>query len=268
MAITRLFDILEHQLAHTPKADCIATKENGAWRAYSTQEALDTSEKLAMGLLALGINPGDKVAMGSGNRSEWCLVDQALLRIGAINVPLYPTSSSADYAYVLHHSGARLFFAGDKDILAKGIEAHKEARNIEHFFSFDGLPGSRDWKELLNGNENQRAELQRRKAAVKPGDLASIIYTSGTTGRPKGVMLTHDNILSNVQASYERLPVDSEARTISFLPLCHIFERMAGHNATQPGKRTMGQRMRHERSIGRLLVLTPSTVTWRMARQH
>ncbi len=226
MTITRLFDILEHQLAHTPKADCIATKEGGAWRPYSTQQVLDTAEQLAMGLLALGIRPGDKVALASTNRSEWCLVDQALLRIGAINVPLYPTSSAADYAYVLHHSGARILFAGDKDILAKGLEARAEARNIEHVFSFDALPGSRDWKELLTGHTEQRALLEQCKAAVKPEQLASIIYTSGTTGRPKGVMLTHNNILSNVQASFERLPVDSQARTISFLPLCHIYERM------------------------------------------
>ena len=226
MTITRLFDILEHQLAHTPKADCIATKEGGTWRPYSTQQVLDTAEQLAMGLLALGIRPGDKVALASTNRSEWCLVDQALLRIGAINVPLYPTSSAADYAYVLHHSGARILFAGDKDILAKGLEARAEARNIEHVFSFDALPGSRDWKELLTGHTEQRALLEQCKAAVKPEQLASIIYTSGTTGRPKGVMLTHNNILSNVQASFERLPVDSQARTISFLPLCHIYERM------------------------------------------
>ena len=226
MAVTRLFDILEHQLAHTPKVDCIATKEGGKWRPYSTQEVLDTSERLAMGLLALGIRAGDKVALASTNRSEWCLLDQALLRIGAINVPLYPTASAGDYAYVLRHSGARLFFAGDKDILAKGLEARADAPNIEHIFSFDGLPGARDWKELLSGHDDQRTLLEQCNAAVQAGQLASIIYTSGTTGRPKGVMLTHDNILSNVQASFERLPVDSEARTISFLPLCHIYERM------------------------------------------
>ncbi len=226
MAIRTLFDIIEHQLASYPKADCIATKENGQWRSYSSQEVLDTSERLAMGLIALGIKPGDKVAMASGNRSEWCLLDQALLRIGAINVPLYPTSSATDYAYVLRHSEARLFFAGDNDTLAKGLEACKDASNIEHVFSFDALPGSRDWRELLTGQEHHRKELERCKADVKPDHLASIIYTSGTTGRPKGVMLTHNNILSNVQASFERLPVDSQARTISFLPLCHIYERM------------------------------------------
>ncbi len=227
MPITRLFDILDHQLANTPKADSIATKENGEWRTYSTAEVLETSELLALGLLLLGIKPGDRVAMASGNRSEWCLVDQALLRIGAINVPLYPTSSSADYAYVLKHSGARIFFAGDKDILAKGLEAMKDAPDIKHVFSFDRLDGARHWSEVTDlGANGDRAALQACKAAVKGGDLASIIYTSGTTGRPKGVMLTHDNILSNVQASFERLPVDSEARTISFLPLCHIYERM------------------------------------------
>ena len=108
MPITRLFDILDHQFSHTPKADCIATKENGEWRPYSTEQVLETSEYLAMGLMALGIQPGDKVAMASGNRSEWCLLDQALLRIGAINVPLYPTSSATDYAYVLMPNAALL----------------------------------------------------------------------------------------------------------------------------------------------------------------
>jgi long-chain acyl-CoA synthetase len=227
MPITRLFDILDHQLAQSPQSDCIATKENGEWRKYSTQEVLDMSERLALGLMALGIRPGDKVALASGNRSEWCLLDQALLRIGAINVPLYPTSAAADYAYVLKHSGARLFFAGDKDILAKALEAKKDAPAIEHVFSFDRLEGARHWGEVLDlGTNGDRPTLKTYKAAVKGGDLASIIYTSGTTGKPKGVMLTHNNILSNVEASYERLPVDSDARTISFLPLCHIYERM------------------------------------------
>ena len=225
--IHRLFDILDHQLAQCPQDDCLATKENGEWRPYSTRETLETSERLAMGLMALGIRPGNRVALASGNRSEWCLLDQALLRIGAINVPLYPTSAASDYAYVLKHSGARLFFAGDKDILAKAIEARAAAPEVEHLFSFDHLPGSRDWTEVLAlGEQGDRQLLETYKSNVKGDDLASIIYTSGTTGKPKGVMLTHNNILSNVEASFERLPVDSGARTISFLPLCHIYERM------------------------------------------
>ncbi len=227
MPITRLFDILDHQLAHCPQADCIATKEKGEWRPYSTAEVLEISEQLALGLMSLGIKPGDKVAMASGNRSEWCLIDQALLRIGAINVPLYPTSSASDYAYVLKHSGARIFFAGDKGILDKGLEAKKDAPALEHVFSFDRMHGTRHWTEVVeSGRNGDRATLEKYKAAVKGSDLASIIYTSGTTGKPKGVMLTHTNILSNVEASFERLPVDSSARTISFLPLCHIYERM------------------------------------------
>ncbi len=227
MKIERLFDILDHQLANCPQADCLATKEGGEWRKYSTQQVLDVSECLAMGLMSLGVKPGDKVALASGNRTEWCLLDQALLRIGAINVPLYPTSAAGDYAYVLKHSGAKLFFAGDKDILAKGMEARTDAPALEHLFSFDRLEGARHWSELLDlGANGDRALLDRYKQNVKYHDLASIIYTSGTTGRPKGVMLTHGNILSNVEASFERLPVDSGARTISFLPLCHIYERM------------------------------------------
>jgi long-chain acyl-CoA synthetase len=227
MPVERLFDILDHQLAHFPKSDSIATKQHGEWHPYTTQAVLETSELLAMGLLALGIRPGDKVAMASGNRSEWCLLDQALLRLGAINVPLYPTSSTADYAYVLQHSAARLFFVGDKDILAKAEEARKAAPALEHLFSFDQLEGARHWSEVVNlGRTGDRVLLETCKKQVKGTDLASIIYTSGTTGKPKGVMLTHQNILSNVLASMERLPVDNTARTISFLPLCHIYERM------------------------------------------
>lgn len=223
---SRLFDLLDKQLAEFPQQTCISTKENGAWRNYSTAETVETAEKLAMGLMALGIRPGDKVAIGSGNRSEWCIVDQALLRMGVINVPIYPTSSIEDYAYVLNHAEVRVFFASNRELYDKAKTASASVPSLKHIFTFDRIDGLPHWTQLLDQGQDQRGQLDLYKAQVKGADLATIIYTSGTTGKPKGVMLTHGNILSNVEASTERLPVDIGSRCISFLPLCHIYERM------------------------------------------
>jgi long-chain acyl-CoA synthetase len=223
----RLHDIPEYQFAKYPKDTAIATKEGGAWKGYSTRELIDTAERLALGLMKLGVGPGDKVAIASGNRSEWCLVDQAILRIGAIGVPIYPTSSPDDYAYVLNHSESKVIFSANADIHAKAAAAQLSCPNLGHLFTFDKMEGVRHWTEVMTlGDEADRPTLQRYKEQVKNDDLATIIYTSGTTGRPKGVMLTHNNILSNVVASATRFPVDSQARCISFLPLSHIYERM------------------------------------------
>jgi long-chain acyl-CoA synthetase len=223
MPIERLFDIPGHQLASYPKADAIATKEDGEWRPYSTQEIIDISERLALGLMALGVQPGHKVAICSGNRSEWALVDQAILRIGAVTVPIYPTSSKEDYAYILKHAGVNVCFSANAEIHAKAAQPGGPA----HCFTFDRVAGARHWREALElGHPDQLPGLRACEQAVKGADLATIIYTSGTTGKPKGVMLTHRNIISNLEASIERFPVDHKARAISFLPLSHIYERM------------------------------------------
>lgn len=227
MEIKRLHDIPEYQLAKYPKNIAIATKEGGAWKGYSTRELIDTAERIALGLMKLGVGPGDKVAIASGNRSEWCLVDQAILRIGAIGVPIYPTSSPEDYAYVLHHSESKVIFSANAEIHAKAVAAQPSCQGLGHLFTFDKVEGARHWTEVMTlADEADRPTLQRYKEQVKNDDLATIIYTSGTTGRPKGVMLSHNNILSNVVASATRFPVDSQARCISFLPLSHIYERM------------------------------------------
>lgn len=223
MPIERLFDIPGHQLANYPKPDALATKENGEWRKYSTQELLDISERLALGLMALGVKPGNKVAICSGNRSEWALVDQAILRMGAITVPIYPTSSPDDYAYILKHAGVNVCFSANAEIHAKAAQPGGPA----HCFTFDQVGGARHWSEALGmADPALSATLREYAAAVKGTDLATIIYTSGTTGKPKGVMLSHRNVISNLLASIERFPVDHNARCISFLPLSHIYERM------------------------------------------
>jgi long-chain acyl-CoA synthetase len=227
MEPTRLHDIPEYQLAKYPKESAIATKEGGQWKRYSTQQLIDTADRIALGLMQLGVQPGDKVAIASGNRSEWCLVDQAVLRIGAIGVPIYPTSSGEDYAYVLNHSESKVIFCSNAELFGKASAAQPTCPALQHLFTFEQVPGARHWSEVpAMAREEDRATLKHYKAQVRTEDLATIIYTSGTTGRPKGVMLTHGNILSNVVASATRFPVDHTARCISFLPLSHIYERM------------------------------------------
>ncbi|MCB0771631.1 MAG: AMP-binding protein, partial [Flavobacteriales bacterium] len=192
MQLQRLFDIPRYQLERYPKSDAIATKENGQWRTYSIQEVLATSERLALGLIALGVKPGDKVAIGSGNRSEWCLVDQAILRIGAVAVPVYPTSSKEDYAYILKHAEVKVCFSANAEIHAKAAQPG----GPEHQFTFDAVPGARLWTEVAAlAKDTDKPTLKGYEEAVKRSDLATIIYTSGTTGKPKGVMLTHGNVL-------------------------------------------------------------------------
>ncbi|MEO8591663.1 MAG: long-chain fatty acid--CoA ligase [Flavobacteriales bacterium] len=232
MPAERLFDIPRQQLTEFPKPDAIATKEAGQWRPYSTGEMVATSEQLARGLMALGVGPGDRVAICSGNRSEWCMADQAILRIGAVTVPIYPTSSKEDHAYILMHAEAKVCFSGNAEIHAKG--AHLEGNC--HFFTFDRVDGVKHWTDVVamaDGIDPSR--LVACEDRVKRDDLATIIYTSGTTGKPKGVMLTHGNILSNVDGSLTRFPVDHSAKAISFLPLSHIYERMLMYLYMQAG---------------------------------
>jgi len=226
MQVTRLFDIADLQLAEFPLNVCVESLEAGTMRSYSTAEFISTAESLALGLMELGIAPGDKVALASGNRAEWAIVDQAVLRIGAVVIPIYPTTSADDYAYILEHSASKVFFVSNAEVLAKAQQAKTKVAGLQHVFSFDQFADASHWKELLGKGEAAREKLQDYKAAVKGGDLATIVYTSGTTGRPKGVMLSHHNILSNVEASAPRLPVERGSRAISFLPLCHIYERM------------------------------------------
>lgn len=223
MQVDRLFDIPLRQRALFPQKDAIATKENGQWRPYSTDQMIELSERIALGLMSLSVGPGDKVAICSGNRSEWCLVDQAILRIGAVTVPIYPTSSREDYSFILQHAQVKVCFSSNADIHSKA----SQPGGPQHLFTFDQVDGARRWTEVAEmANENDRDKLKNLSEAVKRDDLATIIYTSGTTGRPKGVMLTHWNVISNVLGSITRFPVDANAKAISFLPLSHIYERM------------------------------------------
>lgn len=228
MEITRLFDVAHYQLEHFPTNKSLNVKIENEWNSYSTQDVIDEANKLSAGLIKKGIKPGDKVALISFNRPEWIIVDMAIEQIGAINVPLYPNITVKDYNYTIEQSESKLAFVGDKDLYDKVKEASKDISGFEGIFSFDVIEHGAHWKEVQVEYASEAEEIEKRKAAVKPDDLATIIYTSGTTGFPKGVMLTHRNILSNSEGVAERFStVEPGYRSLSFLPLCHIFERTA-----------------------------------------
>ena len=227
--IKRLFDFPYFQLENAPLQRSLVTKRNGKWEAISSQEYIDKANAMSRGFLKLGIQPNDKIAViSSNNRTEWNIVDIGLLQIGAQNVPIYPTVSEEDYEYVINHSESIYCFVSDKEILDK-LNVIRANTKLKGVYSFDQIPGCDNWEEVLKlgKDESNQTEVENRKKAVKENDLATLIYTSGTTGRPKGVMLTHKNIVSDVILSSERVPFQfGEYVALSFLPVCHIFERM------------------------------------------
>ncbi len=228
--VKRLFDIPHYQLANYPQQDMLAAKVNGAWVRYSTQEVIEMANRMSKGLLRLGLKPGDRVGLVSNNRPEWNISDLSVLQIGAANVPVYPTASSTDYKFIFNDAGIKFCFVSGEELYRKVEAIRAEVPSLIEIYSFDKLPGVKHWTEILElGSEDPDEELESIKAAIKADDLATLIYTSGTTGAPKGVMLSHHNIVSNLLASTERLPVDSEGRALSFLPLCHVYERMLNY---------------------------------------
>ena len=230
MTPTRLFDFIEHQRKNAPLQKAFTTKYDGVWTSISTEEFCDQAKKISRALISIGIEAQDKIAMiSSTNRTEWNLVDIGLLTIGAVNVPIYPTISSEDYEYILNHSESQYCFVSDQEVYDKIIKIQDKVKSLKKVYSFDTIKGCANWKELLvsGTSKEQEVVVKKRRASVAPEDLATIIYTSGTTGIPKGVMLSHDNVVSNVLSSSKRLPLNiGEASALSFLPICHIFERV------------------------------------------
>jgi long-chain acyl-CoA synthetase len=227
--ITRLFDFPYYQLETYNLEKAFTTKYNDKWENTSTQEYVDKANQLSRGLLNLGIKPNDKIAIiSSNNRTEWNICDIGILQTGAQNVPIYPTICKEDYEYVLNHSEAIYCFVSDIEVLGK-VNLIKENTKLKGVFTFDDIKGEKSWKDILElgKDKTNQTKVEERKQAVKPEDLATLIYTSGTTGRPKGVMLSHKNIVSNVLAAKKRVPLsDGQDVALSFLPICHIFERM------------------------------------------
>jgi long-chain acyl-CoA synthetase len=227
--ITRLFDIPYYQQEKFNSAEAFVTKYNGQWIATSCKEYLEKANLISKAFLSLGIQKNDKIAIiSSNNRTEWNIMDIGILQTGAQSVPMYPTISEDDYAYILNHSEALYCFVSDIEIYTKLQRVRASIPSLKEVYSFDKIEGCKHWTELFNLSSNiSDDEVEKRKESVLPSDLATIIYTSGTTGKPKGVMLTHDNVVSNVLSSAPRVPFEEgKSKALSFLPICHIFERM------------------------------------------
>jgi long-chain acyl-CoA synthetase len=230
----RLFDCLQYHLERKPLDDMLAGKESGQWKKYSTAAVKEIVDKLSAGLLSLGIGGGDmtaegrdKVAILCKNRPEWIMLDMAVQQIGAILVPVYPTINVNELEFVLKDAEVKLVFANDQDLFLKVLSLKDKLPGLKDIYTFEHVANAKHWKEVT---ALSTAELQSRiqpiASAIDYEDLATLIYTSGTTGTPKGVMLSHRNILSNVMASIPCFPPGDNLRSLSFLPLNHIFERM------------------------------------------
>lgn len=227
MEVKRLFDLPYYQHENFTQEVAFSDKVNGEWVKVSTAEYIDKANSVSRGLIGRGIEPGDKIALISNNRSEWNICDIGIQQVGAISVPVYPTISADVYDYIFNDASVKMCIVSDKELYDKVMSIIDKVPSLTEVYTYEEIEGAQSWKELLvEPNAETDAEVEKRKAAIKYEDLVTLIYTSGTTGNPKGVMLSHQNLLSNVKDSHPRLPVDSKATALSFLPVCHVYERM------------------------------------------
>ena len=234
MDLRRLFDCIPYNLERGGIPDMLNAKEGGKWKSYSTSEVSDTVNRISAGLLSLNISSRDmtaegrdKVAILSKNRPEWVMVDLGVQQIGAILTPIYPTINVNELEFILNDAKVKIAIVGDEDTYHKLMNVKSKVPSLNEVFTFDHVAGAKHWKEMLvNVTPEILANIKSISEKIKYEDLATIIYTSGTTGTPKGVMLSHENILSNVMASIPCFPPGQNLRALSFLPLNHIFERM------------------------------------------
>ncbi len=225
--VKRLFDIPRHQQKSYPKKDAFTAKLNGEWVPTSIDTMLEEAMKVSKSLLKLGIVKGDKIGLISNNRPEWISMDCGILQVGAVDVPIYPTISAEDYKYIFNDAELKYCFVSDRELFEKVNSIKNEVPSLKHIYSFEQLDGVDHWtKFLAEGEGKEDAEVEAIMKTIVEDDLATLIYTSGTTGVPKGVMLSHKNLVSNSLSCIERLPVDSNGKSLSFLPICHVYERM------------------------------------------
>jgi len=229
-SITRIFDFAYYQLETYNLSKSLVSKTTGQWEATSSREFVERANMASRGLLKLGVKAGDRIALiSTTNRTEWNIMDMAILQIGAINVPIYPTISEEDYKYIFNHAEVKYCFLSDEELFAKANAVKPQVKSLKGIYSFEAVTGCDLWEDVftLGSDPELQEKVDTLKDKVKPSDLATIIYTSGTTGVPKGVMLSHSNIVSNVLDSIPRLPiVKGQSTVLSFLPVCHVFERM------------------------------------------
>jgi long-chain acyl-CoA synthetase len=225
--VKRLFDVPYYQLNNFPNSSMFVTKRNEQWVSLSTGEFIDKVNAISNGLIALGVQLGERVGLVSPNREEWNIMDIAIQQIGAVVVPVYPNISAADYRYIFNDASIRFAFVGNQDIYQRITSVQAEIPSLQQIYTLDPLEGTVFYESLVAGGESVDPNtLKQLKANVRNEDLATIIYTSGTTGNPKGVMLSHNNLLSNVLSCKYSIPADEHSRVLTFLPVCHVYERM------------------------------------------
>lgn len=232
MEINRIFDLLPHYKEnYSWKKDAIAGKINGKWLQYSIDDYIENVNNISYGLLSLNIVSGDKIAIISSNRPEWNIIDMGVLQIGAIPVPIYPTISESDYNHILNHAEVKIVFVEGEELLKKIEHILPEIPTIKEIFTFKDRNRFSHLQQLIDiGKDNHNpALLNELKMKIKTNDIATIIYTSGTTGNPKGVMLSHANLISNFLAASVIPPFGSEGKALSYLPLCHVYERILNY---------------------------------------
>ena len=232
--VTRTFDVLERALKEFPREDAIAGKKDGKWYTYSTEEYFKKSQQLAIGMMALGLKRGDKVATVTTNRPEWNIADMGLAMAGIVHVPIYPTLGDDEYKYILKHAEVKIILAGDKKLFKSMCPLANMIDGVDAVYTFEEVEGAKHYDQILqlgeSKNEEFAAELENIKSDIKPEDLATIIYTSGTTGVPKGVMLSHRNLVSNFTEHAKLHNLGIEHKALSFLPLCHVYERSVNYH--------------------------------------
>ncbi len=223
----RLFEVPDHQLKNYPNSAMFVTKTAGIWVPMSTSDFIERTMNVARGLISMGIQAGDRVAVASSNRVEWNILDIAVQKTGAILVPLYPNISENDYRFILNDCAAKICIVSNQELADKISNIRNDVPSLEHLFSFDKLDSVPHWSHIEEQRTHTDIDLVHdRMKDVKNEDLVTIIYTSGTTGNPKGVMLSHQNLLSNVEGCIEPIPADNHSRVLTFLPICHVYERM------------------------------------------
>lgn len=240
MEATRIFDLLDNYLVKfEDKEDALAAKENGKWVTYSSKNYVHNANMLSYGLMAMGFKGGDKIATVSNNRPEWNFLDMAMNQAGIIHVPVYPTISDADFTYLLNHSKPKILVVSDKSLYDKLKPLAEQVDSIKEVYTYNEIEGAKNWKEIYELGKNSEEEFKEKlnavKKSIKPEDLATIIYTSGTTGNPKGVMLSHRNIITNLKGIEQVFNFNENHRTLSFLPISHIFERTVNYHFQDKG---------------------------------